>query len=191
VLIRFLLDTGARLGEALGTGRDDLTTVPTKDGGDAMLVTFARHRTKNDKPRSVPPTATVRNELVSLDNDLGLRDGKWVYFPLNEGTAWYMWSNIRDDLKDLAFDIDDVTLHTLRHTCLSRLAQGGMELLRLQKWAGHSDPKISAERYVHLRSDDLLGGLDILEGLNGGNHENVTFIQAPAMRVGNGTLSVQ
>lgn len=165
-LIRFLLDTGARLGEALMTGPDDITRLDRPEG-EVRLVTFARYRTKSDKPRSVPLTGAAWNGLLGLHNDLGRRKGedKWLYFPLNEGTAWYMWSNIRDDLAALGFDISDVTLHTLRHTCLTRLAQGGMELLRLQKWAGHSDPKITAERYVHLRADDLVAGLDILQGL--------------------------
>lgn len=189
-LIRFLLDTGARLGEALQTGPDDLSTVPTGNG-DVTLVTFARYRTKSDKPRSVPLTGGALSALLGLEDDLGRRKlesgkDKWVYFPMNEGTAWYMWSNIRDDLAASGFDISDVTLHTLRHTCLTRLAQGGMELLRLQKWAGHSDPKITADRYVHLRTDDLIGGLDILQGPNGGNPDIVTFTTPAAKRAGSG-----
>lgn len=185
-LIRFLLDTAARLGEALMTGPDDLTRL----SDEVTLVTFARYRTKNDKPRSVPLTRAAFAALAGLHDDLGRRAGqdKWLYFPLNEGTAWYMWSNIRDDLAALGADISDVTLHTLRHTCLTRLAQGGMELLRLQKWAGHSDPKITAERYVHLRADDLVGGLDILQGSNGGNPDIVTFGTASAKRAVNGAL---
>jgi hypothetical protein len=43
-----------------------------------------------------------------------------------------------------------------------------MGLLQLQQWAGHSDPKITADRYVHLRPSDLVAGLDILESSNGG-----------------------
>lgn len=191
VLIRFLLDTGARLGEALATGPSDLSVVPVGDGTDATLVTFARYRTKNDKPRSVPLTAEVRRGLSSLGEDLGMADGKAIYFPLREATAWYMWSNIRDDMARLGFDLSDVTLHTLRHTCLTRLAQGGMELLRLQKWAGHSDPKITAERYVHLRPNDLLGGLDILQGSNGSNPASPIFTEATAKRAAIGAPTLQ
>lgn len=186
-LIRFLLDTGARLGEALDTGPDDLTTIhqPRK----VTLVTFGRYRTKNDKPRQLPLTTTVQAALASLEDDIGNRNGKAVYFPMNQGTAWYMWSNIRNDLSELGFDIQEATLHTLRHTCLTRLAQGGMELLRLQKWAGHSDPKITAERYIHLDPNDLAGGLDILEAPIGGNPANVIFMEAGAKRAQLGTVS--
>lgn len=191
VLIRFLLDTGARLGEALNVGPDDLSLVPTGDGGQATLVTFARYRTKSDKPRSVPLTSAVCAGLASLEGDLGFDGTKQRYFPLKEATAWYMWSNIRDDLLEIGIDIQDVTLHTLRHTCLSRLAQGGMDLLRLQMWAGHSDPKITAERYVHLRPGDLLSGISILQGSNGGNPASVIFGEAGGIRAEAGAVTIQ
>ncbi len=160
-LVRFLLDTGARLSEALGTGPDQIMT-----RGDRAYVTFERYRTKNDKPRSVPLTPAVVEILKGLQPHIAKWEGGWSYFPLNQGTAWYMWDNIREDVKAAGFNIDDVTLHTLRHTCLTRLAQGGMGLLQLQKWAGHSDPKITAERYVHLSPDDLDFGISILESSN-------------------------
>lgn len=71
------------------------------------LVTFARYRTKNDKPRSIPLTG-----LNDLAPDLGVekKTGRPIYFPLKQATAWYMWTNIRDDLAALGFDIQDVTL---------------------------------------------------------------------------------
>lgn len=184
-LIVFLLDTGARLGEALMIGPKDVEVTQGQH-----YITFARYRTKSDKPRTVPLTPAVVEALGRRGDDLGLVDDQWVFFPLNNGTAWYMWSNIRDDLKPLGFDIGDVTLHTLRHTCLTRLAQGGMQLLQLQKWAGHSDPKITAERYVHLTSGDLIGGLDILKGSTGGRPTSVIFTEAAANRDGPATQAL-
>lgn len=188
-LVRFLLDTGARLGEARATGPSDLDHRYLDDDTAVTFVTFGRYRTKNDKPRSVPLTAAVLRDLQAQTEagDLGTVRGKEVYFPMTNGTAWYMWDNIRADVAAAGFDISDVTLHTLRHTCLSRLANGGMDLLRLQLWAGHSDPKITAGRYVHLSPDALAGGLDILQGSIGGNRANVIFTEAPANRAGSGT----
>ena len=37
-----------------------------------------------------------------------------------------------------------------------------MGLAQLQMWAGHSDPKITAERYLHLMPSDLDSGVAIL-----------------------------
>lgn len=64
-------------------------------------------------------------------------------FPM-DSTAWYMWDNIRRDVKAAGGDIDDVGLHTLRHICITRLALGEMRLQRLSMRAGHSDVSITA-----------------------------------------------
>lgn len=190
-LFRFLLDTGARLGETLTVGPDSLSTIDN-GGEDVTLVTFARYRTKNDKPRSVPLTDAALDALDALADDLGMDDsGREIFFPFTSATAWYMLKNIRVDLKKRGIDIDDVTLHTLRHTALTRLARGGMDLRRLQLWAGHSDPKITAERYIHTRADDLVGGLDILNGSGPGSPANVTFREAAAKRANRGTPTLQ
>ena len=102
-----------------------------------------------------------------------------------------MLKNIREDLGKVGIDISDVTLHTLRHTALTRLARGGMDLRRLQLWAGHSDPKITAERYVHTRADDLVGGLDILNGSGPGSPTNRTVTKGTAKRANRGTVTLQ
>lgn len=170
VLIHFLADVGARLGEATNTGPRALTvdgrpfeSGHTYTGDEQAFVTFERYRTKNDKPRTVPLTARVWRGLLSLLPHLGRgKDGEWLFFPMTHGTAWYMWDGIREDVRKAGFDLDDVTLHTWRHTCLTRLAQGGMDILRLKTWAGHSDIKITAERYTHLAPGDLLAGVNIL-----------------------------
>jgi len=50
--------------------------------------------------------------------------------------------------------LDDVTLHTLRHTCASRLIQGGVDIYLVSKWLGHSSLEIT-KRYAHLAVDSL------------------------------------
>lgn len=66
--------------------------------------------------------------------------------------------------------------HSAFHTALTQLAQGGMDLLRLETWAGHSDPKITAERYTHFTADDLMGGLDIFNKPKGLIEDGMTPI---------------
>ena len=80
-----------------------------------------------------------------------------------------------------------LTIDDYPHTALTRLARGGMDLRRLQIWAGHSDPKITAERCVHTRADDLVGGLDILNGSGPTSPANPTFRKAAAKRANRGT----
>jgi hypothetical protein len=95
--------------------------------------------------------------------------GEWRFFGFTAQTADKMFRELREDVqRETGMAVADVSIHTIRHTVLTRLARGGMELARLQKWAGHSDPKITAERYLHLMPSDLDGGLDILLGTVGG-----------------------
>jgi hypothetical protein len=57
----------------------------------------------------------------------------------------------------------DVSLHTMRHTCASRLVQGGMDLYRVMTWLGHSSINVT-QRYAHLAPTSLDAGAAILSG---------------------------
>lgn len=166
-LLRFLFDTAARLGEALGLSPDHL-----QEMGDHLYVTFPRYRTKNGKPRTVPLTPAAHEALSGLWDHLGVdkETGEFRFFPITSATAWYMFRQLREDVaRETGMDMSDVTLHTIRHTTLTRLARGGMDLARLQEWAGHSDPKITKDRYVHLRPNDLVDGVALLSNPTSGD----------------------
>ena len=45
-------------------------------------------------------------------------------------------------------------IHTLRHTCLTRLANKGATASQLQQWAGHRSLKVS-QGYIHGSGIDL------------------------------------
>lgn len=72
---------------------------------------------KNDKPQTIPLTSTVAADLQELAAHVAKRDGEFRYFPLRVALLWYMWNQIREDVKKMESNIDDVTLHTLRGTC--------------------------------------------------------------------------
>lgn len=163
-LLRVMFATGGRLGEVLGTGPANLTQM-----GGQTYVTFPRYRTKNGKPRSIPLTPDAVEAFGGLMDHLVLdkKSKEWRFFGITNGTAWYMFDQVRQDVtRETGLNLADVTLHTIRHTTLTRLAQGGMSLAALQEFAGHSDPKITAERYIHLMPSDLVGALAILAGSN-------------------------
>ncbi len=48
-----------------------------------------------------------------------------------------------------------VDINALRHTFGTRLLRAGAGLIQVQKLLGHSDPKLTAQTYSHLLSDDL------------------------------------
>jgi integrase len=44
-----------------------------------------------------------------------------------------------------------VDIDALRHTFGTRLLRAGAGLIQVQKWLGHSDPKLTSQTYSHLR----------------------------------------
>jgi integrase len=152
-LLRFLLDTGARLGEALAV-RDDWI----EEVAGSWKLNIPANVTKNGKARTLPLTPAIVETLPYLR--LASADGR--LFPMSAASAQYYWGNIRDDLAP-KFDLSDVVLHTFRHTCLTRLAKR-LPIHVVSKWAGHSDISITAGTYTHLDTDDLQAGVDVLSG---------------------------
>jgi integrase len=197
VLLGLLFDTAGRLGETINLGPKSLT----QEGG-MTFVTFPRYRTKSGKPRKLPLAHRSVEGLGSLMDHLTLdrATGEWRFFGFAENLAGVMFRQIKEDVeRETGMDLSDVTLHTIRHTTLTRLARGGMDLARLQLWAGHSDPKITSERYLHFIPSDLVGGLDILNtGTPGANRfatrtkpATVSVPKPAAIRANPGTVSLQ
>ena len=157
-LIVFLVDTGARLGEA----RKVAGQVPLRG-----QVTFEQTKSK-DRSRTVPLTERAAEALSLLPD--------W-----NKNRCIRLFTRVRDKA-----GLPDVSLHILRHTCASRLVQGGMDLYRVKQWLGHSTIQVT-ERYAHLASSNLTEGADILvqngasgcQGGTSGAHQQ----NAPNLRV--------
>lgn len=187
--VRLALDTAFRRGELLLLGPASVEML-TVNGEDAVFIGLPRYATKNDKPRLVPATQAVVDLIPTL-NAQAVPDkttGQLRWFPL-DASAWYMWDNVRHDVKLLGGDIDDVGLHTLRHTCITRLAKGGMELQRLSMFAGHSSVMITASRYSHLQAQDLADAARILS--NPAKTAMGNFLSPGGNRAEAGTPTVQ
>jgi integrase len=58
--------------------------------------------------------------------------------------------------------LDDVTPHTLRHTCATWQAQRGVDLHQIGGWLGHSDPR-TTHLYAHHHPDHLRDALAAVE----------------------------
>lgn len=147
-LIRFLLDTACRRGEALA-----LTTamLETRHDGDTW-VHIPRYGTKQQKPKSLPLTDAIKDGLPWLL--MNAEDGR--LFPLEGYEVNRMWNTIRDEL-----GLADVVIQSLRHTCLTRLASR-VAIQKVKVWAGHSNITTTSNRYAHLTPDDLTDAREIL-----------------------------
>jgi len=155
-LLVFLLDTGARLGEATGL----IWKHVVLDRQPRGLVRF--YETKSGEPRSVPLTKRVQLLLERLHT---IRDNHESHVFLirlpgcktrrtqpqakpfyNPHGSW------KTAVKNAG--LSNVRLHDLRHTFASRLVQLGVPLLAVSKLLGHASLKMTM-RYAHLAPDNL------------------------------------
>lgn len=148
LLVEFLIDTGARLGEAL-----DLRFRDIHEGS----VTF--NNTKNGKFRSVPLTSRAQSALDTLRQDNG--NDAYVFDGVRAGD---LRSELREVYTSLGprFKTIAQPLHIFRHTCGSRLALGGADIRRIQEWLGHADIK-TTQRYMNITGSSLNDIKGILE----------------------------
>ncbi|MGX5723084.1 tyrosine-type recombinase/integrase [Shinella zoogloeoides] len=140
----FLVDTGARLGEGI-----DLRWTDIRKG----LVTF--WITKSGRSRSVPLTARALAAIKKSD-----RSKRGPFDGIDQAHFRAIWNKAKEEI-GLGND-NDVVPHVLRHTCASRLVQGGVDLRRVQTWLGHQTLQMTM-RYAHLASHDLDMCVPILE----------------------------
>lgn len=142
-LIVFLIDTGARLGEALKLRPDHV-------GQDSVLFEDTKARAGTIKHRRVPLTTRARvcGAAVARYSNMGVM--------LNKDQLERRLSRVRQ-----AAGLADVTFHTLRHTCASRLIQRGASMHEVRDWLGHSSVKVT-ERYAHLADSSLSHLTDLL-----------------------------
>lgn len=131
-LVRFLAETGCRVGEALALGWGDVL-----DG----RATF--RETKNGSARTVPLSAAA---MVSLGGPTAPRP-----FPSTASQLNHAWRRAM-----VALDIEDRDFvpHALRHTFGTRLAASGTSLPVVMRFLGHRDVA-SAMRYQHAGVEDL------------------------------------
>jgi integrase len=140
----FLVDTGCRLGEAIGLTWNDI---------QEHRVTF--WLTKSNRSRTVPLTKRARKST-----DIAHERLKGPFSMLNQVRFRQIWNDAKIEV-GLGTD-DQVVPHILRHTCASRLVRGGIDIRRVQMWLGHQTLQMTM-RYAHLATHDLDSCVKVLE----------------------------
>lgn len=143
----FLVDSGARLGEAIGLRWNDI------NNGRATFWL-----TKSNKSRTIPLTARARAAVAA--GTAGSRRGPGPFAGIRQHKFRAVWNEAKQTV-GLADDAD-VVPHILRHTCASRLVRGGVDIRRVQTWLGHQSLQMTM-RYAHLATNDLDACLTALE----------------------------
>lgn len=145
-LVIVLLDTGMRLGEALNLRYDDI------DFNSNLISIWIN---KGDRPRSVPMTSRVRHILETRGQVNSLKP-----FSIKAHQAETAWRWVRKEM-DLQGDKDFV-LHSLRHTCASRMVNKGVDLYVVKDILGHASI-VTTQIYAHLAPHKLSHAISVLE----------------------------
>jgi len=148
LLCRFLVDTGARIGEALALKWGDIHN---------NVATF--WITKSGKSRSVPLTERAA-EAIGLARAFG---GSGPFSTISYPNFKYNWNQARKENRFA--DDPHMVPHILRHTCASRLVQAGIDLRRVQTFLGHQTIQMTL-RYAHLATNDLDQCANALNAMN-------------------------
>jgi integrase len=146
-LLIILFDTGCRLSEALGLQWGDL------DG------TFARFmRTKNGSARAVPLVSRLKEMLEARRS--GGSDPQEAILKFGDRFACHrLWKQVTDRAGIVG---ENAVIHTIRHTCASRLVQAGTPIQVVQQWLGHKSLTMTL-RYAHLAPHNIVAAAAALE----------------------------
>lgn len=149
--IVFALDTGCRLSELLKVTWRDISP------NGVMFV----ERKRGDTHR-VTLTDQARDAIESLLNDpywqRRVRGADTNKRRCRSAQNWvtHNFGKVRDKAR-----LYDVTFHTLRHTCASRLVQAGISLQEVCQVLGHSSIVVT-ERYAHLAPKNMENAINVL-----------------------------
>lgn len=161
LLIRFLAETGLRISEAVALRWSDV------DLDNARLVVRRRYSQGTvDAPKSragrrqVPLSMEMARALAERR---GAAPDDQAVFVSGDGTPLDPANVLKRVMKPAASaaGVPWAHLHTLRHTCASRLFRGGWNAKQVQMILGHHSPAFTLATYVHLMPDDLPAPLPV------------------------------
>ena len=141
---RVALITGARIGELLALRWEDC-----EDGH----LTF--WQTKNGKVRRIPINGSIATVLAARP-----RIHAWVFTNAVTGKPYTTIRKVFERAVERArITTGDVTVHTLRHTALSRMIEHGLDDHTVMSISGHSSTRM-LERYTHPTLERRIAALD-------------------------------
>jgi len=148
-LIRFLLATGLRRSEAFHTQWKDI------DLNERILVVPST-RSKSKKTDSIPLNDAAVQVLQKCD-----RNTPYPFVNLNTRLPYTTIDKSFKKYLKQAKITEKITLHGLRHTAASLMANNGRSLYEIQSLLRHSSPNVTT-RYAHLNRQTILEASDAI-----------------------------
>lgn len=144
-LIQFYLYTGLRRVEALNLTWKDIDV-------DKKKITI--REAKSGESRIIPINPVLLDILNSMEPN-----GNMLF----NFTRWFVTHKFKDYLRASGLDdVENLTVHSLRHTFASHLVMEGTDLYTVAKLLGHSGVAVT-QMYAHLAPDYLQKSVERLE----------------------------
>lgn len=146
-LVTLLLQTGARIGEALSINKDDIDW----NSNEVAIIG------KGDKPRDLflrKESGYWIKKYLSMRND----DHQALFVALSGKSRWQQTDVGRSfrRYRYLSGIKQKFTLHTLRHTCATQLLLKSFPINAIQEILGHSDLETTTKYYLGAAKKDRL-----------------------------------
>ena len=159
MLLALLIFTGMRRGEALALRWEDI------DWKKRLIAVKRAITYKDNRPVLGKTKSDAGNRLIPLDDQLAAilqpcrQLGGFIIGgsdPISETAFKRMWERIGKKI-----NLYGATPHVFRHTYITLAASSGIDVKTLQSIAGHSDIKMTMDRYAHKRENNIIaaGGL--------------------------------
>jgi integrase len=160
-LAMLMLDTGARMKEALGLEWPNVH-LQAAHGATLGYVKFAWQTSKGAKSRNVPLTART----VEILRSLGPRKAGYVFHRPDGSQLYQTYVNEQHAAARKLLKLPaEFVPHTFRHTYGTRLGEAGTDAFTIMRLMGHSSVTVS-QRYVHPTPETLERAVDRLQQLN-------------------------
>lgn len=152
----FLYQTGLRFGEAAALCPSDIVS---KDGKKVAVINSTLvFNKKQMSPKTANSNREVTlpdraQELIKEEMESNARfKSEFIFssprpgYPMNDTNLnyWLRQCKAKNDIKK------DISLHTFRHTHISKLAELGIPLYLIQHRVGHKDATTTKEIYLHV-----------------------------------------
>jgi len=146
-LVTLLLQTGARIGEALSINKDDIDW----NSNEVAIIG------KGGKPRDLFLRKESRywiKKYLSMRND----DNRALFVALSGKSRWQQ-TDVGRSFRRYRYQSgikQKFTLHTLRHTCATQLLLKSFPINAIQEILGHSDLETTTKYYLGAAKKDRL-----------------------------------
>jgi integrase len=160
--IRLALNTGCRKNELLGL---EWSRVNLQDN----LIYLETHHTKTRQRRAIPLNREARSALINRARFRAEQcpDSNWVFCDQNGQRI----ANVRRSFETACrrINLEDFTIHDLRHTCAAWLVSAGVALAEIRDLLGHASITMT-ERYAHLAPENIRAAVEMLDSVSRSSH---------------------